>query len=52
VALNIGEEIRNIARALNDYHLQVVSLEGLRKMKRLAGRPQDLVDLERLAQEE
>ncbi len=33
---------------VDDYSLKVVSLDGLRTMKRLAGRPQDLVDLERL----
>ena len=32
--------------------LSVVSREGLIKMKRLAGRPQDLADLERLENEE
>ena len=32
--------------------LWVVSREGLIKMKRLAGRPQDLVDIERLENEE
>lgn len=31
-------------------NVQVVSLEGLEKMKRLAGRPQDLADLDRLAE--
>ena len=33
---------------VGDYEITVVSLSGLRKMKRLSGRPQDLVDLERL----
>ncbi len=33
---------------VDDYEITVVSLSGLKKMKRLAGRPQDLVDLERL----
>lgn len=33
---------------VDDYELVVVSLDGLRKMKRLAGRPQDLADLDRL----
>ena len=33
---------------VGDYEITVVSLSGLKKMKRLAGRPQDLVDLERL----
>ena len=32
--------------------LSVVSREGLIKMKRLAGRPQDLADIERLENEE
>ncbi len=32
--------------------LSVVSLSGLIKMKRLAGRPQDLADIERLENEE
>ena len=32
--------------------LSVVSREGLIKMKRLAGRPQDLADIERLESEE
>jgi len=32
--------------------LFVVSREGLIKMKRLAGRPQDLADIERLENEE
>lgn len=33
-------------------HLSVVSREGLIKMKTLAGRPQDLVDIDRLLNEE
>ena len=33
---------------VEDYEITVVSLSGLKKMKRLSGRPQDLVDLERL----
>lgn len=33
-------------------NLSVVSREGLIKMKRLAGRPQDLADIERLENEE
>ena len=33
---------------VEDYEIKVVSLSGLKKMKRLAGRPQDLVDLEKL----
>ncbi|MBN1868482.1 nucleotidyltransferase family protein [Candidatus Sumerlaeota bacterium] len=37
---------------VGEYDLSVVSLDGLRKMKRLAGRPQDKVDLERLEREE
>lgn len=32
--------------------LSVVSLEGLLKMKRLAGRPQDLADIDRIENEE
>ena len=31
-----------------DYEITVVSLSGLKKMKRLSGRPQDLVDLQQL----
>jgi hypothetical protein len=33
-----------------DQEIQVVSLEGLKKMKRIAGRPQDLADLDYLEQ--
>ena len=33
---------------VDDYEITVVSLSGLKKMKRLSGRPQDLADLERL----
>lgn len=32
----------------DDYEISVVSLDGLKKMKRMSGRPQDLVDVERL----
>ena len=32
--------------------LSIVSKEGLKKMKTLAGRPQDLVDIERLENDE
>lgn len=35
-----------------DTKLAVVSREGLIKMKTLAGRPQDLADIERLENEE
>jgi hypothetical protein len=37
---------------VEDYELSVVSLEGLIKMKQLAGRPQERVDLHRLEEEE
>lgn len=40
-------ETREIV-SVEDYKINVVSLSGLKKMKRLAGRPQDLVDLEQL----
>lgn len=33
---------------VEDYEITVVSLSGLKKMKRLSGRPQDLVDVQRL----
>ncbi|MCD6327290.1 hypothetical protein J7M28_07035 [bacterium] len=33
---------------VDDYEVTVVSLSGLKKMKRLSGRPQDLVDIGRL----
>ncbi len=33
---------------IGDYEITVVSLSGLKKMKRLSGRPQDLVDLQQL----
>ena len=33
---------------VGDYGMTVVSLSGLKKMKRLSGRPHDLVDLRRL----
>ena len=33
---------------VDDYEITVVSLSGLKKMKRLSGRPQDFADLERL----
>ncbi len=33
---------------VDDYELCVISLKGLRKMKSLAGRPQDLADLDHL----
>jgi hypothetical protein len=44
-------ETREAIDFLND-KLWVVSREGLIKMKRLAGRPQDLADIERLENEE
>ena len=34
--------------SLGDVRIHVVSLQGLRKMKELAGRPQDVADLENL----
>ncbi|MBN1592407.1 MAG: hypothetical protein JW941_04035 [Candidatus Coatesbacteria bacterium] len=33
---------------IDNYELSVVSLDGLKQMKRMSGRPQDLADIERL----
>ena len=33
---------------VDDYELTVVSLSGLKEMKRMSGRPHDLADVERL----
>ena len=38
----------DINKELEKYEIKVISLSGLKKMKRLAGRPQDLIDLKRL----
>ena len=53
--LLIGEEYREIWDARQEIHWRegkasVVSREGLIKMKSLAGRPQDLVDIEKLTE--